>query len=225
MNRKLIPFVLLQLAIQFLFASPKNDPAGYVHPQIDTHKSRWFYFSAASRPFGMVALSPDMWVRGSWNSGYLYDSTEVRCFSHIHCWQLSGIPVMPTTREMLGGQGMEAYKSKYSHDTEIVKPGYHKIRLDRYGIDVELTSTSRVGMHRYRFPSGEKANVLFDVSAFLGHGGVDKAAIYRKSEAELRGYATMSATSRRKKPITVYYVVSFNRPADEFGGWESRNKE
>ena len=67
----------------------------YVNPLIDSHKSRWFYFQSACRPFGMVSLSPDTWVIGTWNSGYLYDSTEVRCFSHIHDWQLAGIPVMP----------------------------------------------------------------------------------------------------------------------------------
>ena len=99
---------LLLLAIVAAQALPARSPVDYVRPQIDSHKSRWFYFSSACRPFGMVSLSPDTWVRGSWNSGYLYDSTVVRCFSHIHCWQLSGIPVMPTTGEVTGHRGMEA---------------------------------------------------------------------------------------------------------------------
>ncbi len=72
-----------------------NEPIDYVNPFVDTHKSRWFFFASASRPFGMVSLSPDTWVKGSWNSGYLYDSLHVRCFSHVHAWQMSGIPVMP----------------------------------------------------------------------------------------------------------------------------------
>lgn len=198
----------------------RKTPVDYVNPQIDSHKSRWFYFASASRPYGMVSLSPDTWVNGSWNSGYLYDSTEVRCFSHIHCWQISGIPVMPTTGEVEGHKGMEACKSRFSHDTEIVKPGYHKVQLDRYGITAELTSTSRVGMHRYTFPKGEAANLLFDVGALLGHGGMDKAAIRRVSDKEIAGYAVMSPTWRRKKPCTVYFVARFNRAMDEFGGWE-----
>ena len=37
----------------------EKSPAEYVNPFIDTHKSRWFFFSSASRPFGMVNLSPD----------------------------------------------------------------------------------------------------------------------------------------------------------------------
>lgn len=204
----------------FMQAAIAPAPVDYVRPQIDSHKSRWFYFSSACRPFGMVSLSPDTWVKGSWNSGYLYDSTEVRCFSHIHCWQISGIPVMPTIGEITGDKGMETYKSKFSHETEIVKPGYHKLTLDKYGIDVELTSTNRVGMHRYHYPEGEKANVLFDVGAFLGHGRMQGAAIRKYSNKELRGYAIMAPTGRRPKPLKVYFVARFNRPYSEFGGWE-----
>lgn len=203
----------------------KESFVDYVRPQIDSHKSRWFYFSSACRPFGMVGLSPDTWVRGSWNSGYLYDKNEVRCFSHIHCWQISGIPVMPTTGEMEGYKGMEACKSGFSHDDEVVKPGYHKLHLDRYDIGVELTSTCRVGMHRYHFPDGRPANVIFDVGAYLGHGGVDKAAIRRVGDREVRGYSVMSATGRRPKPLAVYFVARFNRAFSEFGGWEKSGNE
>ena len=102
------------------------NPVDYVNPQIDTHKSRWFYFSSACRPFGMVSLSPDTYVKGSWNSGYLYDTTVVRCFSHIHCWQISGIPVMPTTGKITGHKGLDFYKSSFSHECESMKPRYHQ---------------------------------------------------------------------------------------------------
>lgn len=29
-----------------------------VNPFVDSHRSRWFFFSSACRPFGMVSLSP-----------------------------------------------------------------------------------------------------------------------------------------------------------------------
>ena len=145
MNKYISIFFCVQIIALNLFAmQPKVTPVDYVRPQIDTHKSRWFFFSSASRPFGMVSLSPDTWTEGSWHSGYLYNSKEIRCFSHVHCWQLAGVPVMPTTGEVKGHKGMDAYKSTYSHETEIVKPGYHKVELDTYQIRVELTSTSRV---------------------------------------------------------------------------------
>lgn len=35
-----------------------------VYPLIDASHSRWLFFSSASRPFGMVNLSPDMKLDG-----------------------------------------------------------------------------------------------------------------------------------------------------------------
>ena len=226
MKKHISAFFSLQFIVLSLFAVQQQvTPVDYVRPQIDTHKSRWFFFSSASRPFGMVSLSPDTQTEGSWNSGYLYNSKEIRCFSHVHCWQLAGVPVMPTTGEITGHKGMDAYKSAYSHDSEIVKPGYHKVELDKYKIGVELTSTARVGMHRYTYPAGEKANVLFDVGALLAHGKTEKAAIHRISSKEIGGYSVLAPTSRRKKPVTVYFVARFNQNMTEFGGWEKEGED
>ena len=106
-----------------------------VYPFLDAANSRWFYFSSASRPFGMVNLSPDMSIDGAWNSGYRYEEDSIKFFSHIHAWQLSGVPVMPTTGEFKGHLGPEAYQSAYTHDEETVFPGYHQVKLIDYGID------------------------------------------------------------------------------------------
>ena len=221
--RRIIMLCLISMPLAL--SASKFPLVDCVRPQIDTHNSRWFFFSSASRPFGMVNLSPDTWVRGSWTSGYLYDSTEIRCFSHIHGWQISGVPVMPTTGKMTGHLGMESYKSGFSHDTEIVKPGYHKVVLDKYGIEAELTSTRRVGMHRYKYPEGEKANVIFDIGAFLAHGPTEKAYIKKVSDYCIEGYSVMAPTNRRKKPFTVYFVAEFDQPMSEFGGWEIIDKK
>ncbi|TWT35382.1 Glycosyl hydrolase family 92 [Posidoniimonas corsicana] len=196
-----------------------DDLTHLVNPQIDTHKSRWFYFSSACRPFGMVNLSPDTSTKGSWNSGYLYDDEFVRCFSHIHAWQMSGIPVMPTTGEFRGHLGMDEYKSRYSHDSEIVHPGYHKLTLERYGIDAELTSTCRTGWHRYTFPAGEAGYVLFDTGAFLAHGGVVASSVSRVGPTEIAGWSLMERTSRRPKDTRVFFVARFSRPFEEFLSW------
>ncbi len=200
-------------------------PVDYVDPFIDSHQSRWFYFSSASRPFGMVNLSPDTNVKGSWESGYLYDSTTVRCFSHVHAWQLSGVPVMPTTGAMRGHEGMDATRSSFSHATESAAPGYHRLYLDRYGIDVELTSTTRVGLHRYRFGDDRERHLLFDTGAFLAHDSTDYSRVHQVSPTELEGYVVMGPTQRRPKPVTLYFVAQTDAPAVAFGGWRRGQRE
>ena len=201
-------------------ASDSKEPVDYVNPFIDTHKSRWFYFASAARPFGMVSLSPDTWVKGSWNSGYLYDSLYVRCFSHIHAWQMSGIPVMPTVGEFKGHLGMESYKSGFSHEDEEAYPGYHKVYLQDYDVLAEITSTNRVGFHRYTFPKDSSRYVLFDVGAYLGHAAMDSALVEQISDVEIAGYSIMAPTRRRPKPTYIYFVARFDQPVTSFGGWE-----
>jgi predicted alpha-1,2-mannosidase len=221
-SRNVLVLIILLHSIAYPSKSqlPKKQLVDYVNPFIGTSGSRWFFFSSASRPFGMVSLSPDTWTQGSWKSGYVYDSTSVRCFSHIHCWEISGVPVMPTTGKMKGHLGFEATKSKFSHDDEIAKPGYHKIFLQDYGITAELTSTNRVGFHRYNFAKADTANILFDVGAVLGQGKMDSAFIQMNNEKELVGYSVMSPTGRRKKSSAVYFVIQFNEPLAKFGGWK-----
>ena len=197
------------------------DLVKYVNPFIDTHKSRWFYFSSASRPFGMVNLSPDTWIKGTWNSGYVYDSLHVRAFSHIHAWQMAGIPVMPTTGKQLSHLGMETTKSSFTHDTEIAQPGYHKIVLNDYSITAELTSTTRVGFHRYTFPKTDSAYINFHTGAFLAHGGVDSSYVRKVSGNEIEGFSLLSGTSRRPKSTYVYFVAHVDHEIKEFGGWEN----
>ncbi|MCC5930967.1 MAG: GH92 family glycosyl hydrolase [Cyclobacteriaceae bacterium] len=198
----------------------KVRPVDMVYPHIDAANSRWFFFTSASRPFGMVNLSPDMLVDGTWGTGYRYHVDTIRCFSHIHAWQLSGIPVLPFTGEKKGHLGPDHYGSTYSHDKEVVRPGYHRIVLDTYGIEAELTSTTRVGFHRYTFPESEQSHILFDFTTTLGPSDTDFGHVQVKSDTEIEGYAIMGPTRRRPKPVHVFFVAQFDKPFETFSAWQ-----
>jgi predicted alpha-1,2-mannosidase len=195
-------------------------PADLVEPWVDSANSRWFFFSSASRPFGMVNLSPDMALNGAWDSGYRYNADSIKCFSHIHGWQLSGIPVLPTTGTFKGHLGPKVYGSRYSHATEEVKAGYHKVVLDDYKIKAELTSTTRVGFHRYTFPKSAQSHILFDFTTVLGPSDQQSGYVHKVSTTELEGYAVMAPTLRRPKSVTVYFVAVFDKPFSSIGGWK-----
>ena len=97
-----------------------------VFPLLDTENSRWFYFSSASRPFGMVNLSPDTEIAGAWGSGYQYKIDTIKGFSHIHAWQISGLSVMPVVLSKENKKNIyKDFYSKFSHEKELIKPGYH----------------------------------------------------------------------------------------------------
>jgi predicted alpha-1,2-mannosidase len=195
-------------------------PAEYVNPLVDTHKSRWFFFASACRPFGMVSLSPDTREGDDWMHGYLYDDDQIQCFSHVHDWQLYGVPVMPITGELHAQEGLAAAGSDFSHKDEIVHPGYHKVYLKRYGVTAELTSTARVGFHRYTFPESSPAYLAFDTGATL-MADMASSAVRQVGPQEIAGYSVMATTLRRPKPFTVYFVAQFSKPV-AFGAWQDK---
>lgn len=211
-------FVVFPISLQAREKVKKNY-VEMVNPLIDTHRSRWFFFASACRPFGMISLSPDTDTKNSWGSGYLYDSKYIRCFSHIHNWQMSGVAVMPTVGIFKGNQGMDVYRSAYTHDGEIVKPGYHKIYLTDYNVIAELTSTTRVGFHRYTFPKSDSSYLLFDTGAYLAHGATSYSEVWKVNETEIAGWEIMERTGRRSKDCPVYFYACVSKPIKEFVSW------
>ncbi len=198
----------------------KMQPVDLVYPLTDAANSRWFFFNSATRPFGMVNLSPDNAIDADWNAGYRYQKDSIKCFSHIHCWQLSGIPVLPTTGELKGHLGSDSYGSVFSHNKETIKAGYHQVYLETYKIKAELTSTTRVGFHKYTFPDAENSQILFDFSTFLGPSDTQYGLIRKISNTEIEGYAIMAPTIRRPKTVTVFFVAQFDKPFKSLKSWQ-----
>ena len=117
----------------------------------------------------MVNLSPDTETNGTWGSGYKYNSETIQGFSHIHAWQIAGLSVMPLVISKNEQSSIfKDFASKFSHETEKVSPGYHYVELDRYQISVELTSTKRVGFHKYVFPENSQSAILFNLNGIAG---------------------------------------------------------
>lgn len=223
----LLLLISLFTGLQLFFSEPgfagsrkTTRPVDLVFPQLDTENSRWIFFSSACRPFGMVNLSPDTNASGDWGSGYRYEKDSIKFFSHIHGWQLSGIPVMPVNGPFNGHLGSGVYGSRYSHEKEIVKPGYHAVFLEKYGIKTELTSTTRVGFHRIHYPNAEESYLLLDLGTVLGPSGTLKAKAEKVSETEIQGYVVMDKTSRRPKPVQIYFTIQFNTPFEKMLAWK-----
>lgn len=214
----IIAFCLFSL---ITIAQGKLQPVDYVNPLAGTAASRWFFFNTASRPFGMVNLSPDTRTGGDWMNGYLYGDSKIRSFSHIHCWQLYGIATIPFTGKAKGYLGLEACQSDFSHNEEVVKVGYYSVNLKTYKVKVELTSTTRVGMQRYHFPKDSIPGINFDLTSVL-MDKISKASLKKIADNKLEGSVTMAPTTRRPKPFTVYFVAEFSESINKFGKWHNK---
>ena len=76
--------------------------------------------------------------------------------------------------------------------------------LNRYQIKAELTSTKRVGFHRYTY--GENIALLFNLNgqkgpSFMSHGEIQQT----ENTNLITGQVTNQPTFRRPKPSTVYF--------------------
>lgn len=197
----------------------QQPPVELVYPYLDTVNSRWFFFSSAARPFGMVSLFPDTEQIGEWGSGYRYNSNTVQGFNHIHEWQLAGLSVMPLSSKAVLSELKQDYASKFSHDGEHVSPGLHTLHLQRYQVDVALTATSRVGFHQYQYAPDQPQQVLFQLGGLMGPSQLGHAEAWLQDEYSLAGFITNQGTERRTKPVRVYFHARFNQPIAQLDAW------
>ncbi len=179
-----------------------------VYPHLDTENSRWFFFSSACRPFGMVNLSPDTQIGGAWGSGYRYLTDTIQGFSHIHAWQLSGLSVMPVALTENNRQAIFTdFYSHFSHETEKVAPGYQYLELDRYKIAAEITSTKRVGFHKYTFNGEGEPALLLNLNTMLGPCANENGQLSKTNDNTVVGEVTSAPTIRRPKPTKVFFKI------------------
>lgn len=201
---------LLNPVIFLLFitvpASAQRDLTRYVNPFIGT-SGHGHTFPGAIVPFGMVQLSPDTRLTG-WDgcSGYHYSDSKIYGFSHTH---LSGtgisdygdILLMPRV-----GPVPEDYASRFQHRNETATAGYYSVKLDDDNILVELTATARTGMHRYTFPTTDKAEIILDLKH---RDEVIDARVRIIDQATVVGWRRSKAWA---KDQIVYFAMKFSQP-------------
>ncbi|MCF8223985.1 MAG: GH92 family glycosyl hydrolase [Bacteroidales bacterium] len=233
--------LLFTLTLALLFSSchekESEDFISYVDPFIGTDKMG-HTFPGASVPFGMVQLSPDTDTisyeeNGSYNkrvyeycAGYQYDDPTIVGFSHTHFSgtghsDLGDILIMPTRGSLKLNPGTEkfpekGYRSKYAHESELAEPNYYSVKLLDYGIKAELTTSTRVGFHRYTFPESDNAHIILDM--IHGIYNYDDKNIWTfirvENDSLITGYRQTSGWARTRK---VYFAVSFSKPFRAYG--------
>jgi predicted alpha-1,2-mannosidase len=223
--KRIILVCSLWFAVGGLFAQEK-DYAQYVNPFIGTG-GHGHTFPGATTPFGMVQLSPDTRVDGSWDgcSGYHYSDSVIYGFSHTHlsgtgCSDYGDIMLMP----MMSSPSFDKkiYSSKYSHKNENASAGYYSVKLLDDNIDVELVATPRVGFHKYVFGKTGTVNIILDLThrdkllegeiKIIDNKTVD---VFRRSEAWAKDQYVYSRIIF-SKPFTVSKEIKNEKTAFQF---------
>ncbi|MCX8486119.1 MAG: glycoside hydrolase family 92 protein, partial [Crocinitomicaceae bacterium] len=209
----------------------------FVNPLIGT-KNAGHTFPGATVPFGSVQLSPDtdtipMLVNGQYQkdvyrycAGYQYDDSSIVWFSHTHFSgtghsDLGDILLMPNSGSIQWNPGTasqtdKGYRSRFSHQNEQATAGLYRVFLDEPKVQVELTSTERVGIHHYQFQEGKDNHVLMDLTHGI-YNYADKNVwcfIRMENDTLITGYRQTNGWARSR---TVYFAISFSKPITEYG--------
>ena len=215
--------------------SAQNNPTQSVRPFIGTGEAG-HTFPGATVPFGAVQLSPDtdtipFAVEGKYQpevyrycAGYQYADSSIVGFSHTHFSgtghsDLGDILLMPNRGEVQWNPGTAAapqkgYRSGYSHD-EQAKPGYYGVHLDEVNIDVELTTTKRVGIHRYVIHEEKPAHFILDLThGIYNYDGKNVWCFLRvENDTLLTGYKQTNGWGRTR---TVYFAIALSSPLTSY---------
>ena len=198
----------------------------YVNPFIGTAYVGHTHPSA-SLPFSMVQVGPDTGTKG-WEhcSGYHDADRSVMGFSHTHlsgtgASEMGDILVMPVTGDVRFDAGTEdnpdvGYRSRFRQINEVAQAGYYRTFLDGYGITAEMTLTPRVGFHRYRFPDGEQAGILFDMEHGIGDATY-KSFIQVVNDSTIVGVRKSRGFTRDHG---YYFAARFSKPFGKITSWK-----
>ncbi|RYZ21854.1 MAG: glycoside hydrolase family 92 protein [Chitinophagaceae bacterium] len=218
-------------------AQKATDYTRYVNPLIGTERMGHTY-PGATVPFGAVQLSPDTdtipyETNGKYNpdvykycAGYQYTDKTIVGFSHTHFSgtghsDLGDVLIMPTTGALQLNPGTAAdpasgFRSTFSHAGEKAEAGYYRVHLDEPDVDVELSTTTRVGLHRYTFRKGGPAHIILDlVHGIYNHAQKNVWTFVRvENDSLITGYRQTNGWAKTR---TVYFAIAFSRPFKSFG--------
>lgn len=210
----------------FLGTAPLTDSAiiGYKPPK-DWRVWAGLVFPGASVPNAMVQLTPI--TKYHTGAGYQYEDSVIYGFAHT-CkghWNLCNIPMLPVT----GNISADDFGSTFTHQNESARPGFYQVFLQRYGINVRLTSTLHCGYHQYTFRNNQDKKLVVDLGQSNEHVrawgirqlGAHAFAGYQKTGDSVFFYATsnipiknIDSLKNNSKVISLIHFAQSNEPLE-----------
>jgi predicted alpha-1,2-mannosidase len=195
-------------------------------------------FPGPQRPFGLVRPGPDTADESgapqfTHCSGFAFNDEYVTGLSHTRMHgtgivDYGAVALMPIDTMQAAYTDQVGYRTKFTPGSREASPGYFAMTLERGDVRVELTSTDRVAVHRYRYAAGQPQAVLVDVGHRLAEGVeiVDGAVEIDVEAREVRGFSHFSGGySNRFGGMPVYFVARFDRPFASHGVWRGETLE
>lgn len=173
-------------------------------------------------PFNVMGSDSNTFDKDSrwWSTPYEWTNSFLTGFAHVNlsgvgCPDMSSLLLMATT----GPLEPDYHKYGTAYSEELAEPGYYAVRLDRYRISAELTSTLRTGVSRFTFPAGE-SHLLLN----LGEGLTNESGAFlrRKSETEIEGMKLLGnfCYDVPQAVYPIYFALRVSKTPKQTGWWK-----
>lgn len=183
---------------------------------------------AAVMPWGMAAAAPrNTMSLQPWNntfgkvaSGYYYGEPYWYVFSQnaisgTGCHELGHILMMP----LEGGLSTDIEERKTSYSQEKASPGYYKVYLDDYELELEATATTRSTL--YRFISRESTDSLYiTFDLFHNAKAADTSFIEIVGNNAVQGWVENGGFCSSPNKQRVHFYATFSQPFKSSGIWK-----
>lgn len=220
--KKLYLLCLIIVSFGTLLAAKSTDLVQYVNTLQGTNShfglTRGNTYPTTALPFAMHTWTPQTGENGDgWKYQFFKDT--IRGFQQAHqCSSWTNdycvFSLMPVTGLLALNQFDRA--AKFSHDNEVAKPNYYKVKMDNE-ITTEMSPTERGAHLRFSFPKKQKSYVVLD-----GYTGFSQVKIHPK-ENRITGYVRNGRGLTEN--LKSYFVIQFDRPIRDFGVWENREQQ
>jgi predicted alpha-1,2-mannosidase len=212
-SMKIIAIALLSITV-ILTSCGRGRHTRYVDPFIGAAEFG-HTFPGACVPFGMIQAGPQTGnCNWAYTAGYQYVDTLLDGFSQTRL-NGTGVPdlgdilLMPLTAD----EYPKGYRAVMDKNSEVSRPGYYSVTLKDSAIEVEITSTRHVAMHRYHYPAGSRQNLIVDFQSGLVVNDERRAdrvidcRIEFVGDRHITGYMRCKAWLERE----YYFQIEFDR--------------
>jgi predicted alpha-1,2-mannosidase len=208
-----------------------ENAAEWIDPRIGTGGRAFAHgscFVGPAAPHGLAKPGPD--TNGEFGtinfqhySGYFAEDDRIRGFSQVHLHGTGAtdygvLSLMPTLAFAPEKTRVVDYEAYFAKADERVEAGYYAVKLAS-GIDVELTASTRVAVHRYTLPAA--GAVVIDLAKVLAGGEVESASITLDTGArEIAGQLHhVGGMSDAYGGYTLYFVARASRAFTQQWTW------
>jgi predicted alpha-1,2-mannosidase len=226
------------------------EPSGFINPLIGASTSTLLgegkTFPGPTTPFGMVQLSPDTITGGLKGPGYAYEGDSapgysyeqktIEGFSFTHMsgvgWygDFGNLQVMPTTGPIKLDSGRvshpgEGWRSAYQHANERAAANFYAVKLDDYGIAVELAAAPRAGILQFGYPMTDSARVQLNLARRIG-GTSTRQYVKVVGDRAIEGWMRCPSSGGGwgngdgNVNYTTYFRMEFSKPLERYGAWQ-----